>query len=156
MGIILDVYWGCRICVVINGSSPWVQIFRGFLGFVGIFVLPRVFSTDRHSPAIPLMLAWISGNCPTETKRSLGLSVAVSLGNTIPIALPWAFSLGAGPRFFVGYAICTGLLVFACLLALGIHWYFRWENAKADREYGTVTGTEKIEDDEDVRFRYFD
>jgi hypothetical protein len=119
-----------------------------------------LYSTTRglsanSSPALPLMLAWISGNCPTETKRSLGLSIAVSVGNTIPIALPWAFSLGAGPRFFVGYAICTGLLVFSCLLALGIHWYFRWENDKADREYGTVTGKEKIEDDEDVRFRYF-
>jgi len=122
---------------------------------MGIFVLSIWGRETNDSPAIPLMLAWISGNCPTETKRSLGLSIAVSLGNTIPIALPWAFSLGAGPRFFVGYAICTGLLLFASLFALGIHWYCRWENAKMDGEFGTSTGNERVEGDDDVKFRYF-
>jgi len=126
---------------------------------MGIFVITLNFvglaKLTIGSPALPLTLAWISGNCPTETKRSLGLSVAVSVGNTIPIALPWAFSLGAGPRFFVGYAICTGLLVFACLLALGIHWYCRWENAKMDREFGISTAKERVEGDDDVHFRYF-
>jgi hypothetical protein len=77
------------------------------------------------------------------------------MGNTIPIALPWTYPITAAPDFFVGFAICTGLLVLACILAVGLHFYCRWENKRADQEYGRTSGKEKIDGDEDVRFRYF-
>lgn len=91
----------------------------------------------------------------TETKRSLGLSVAVTVGNSLPIALTWSFPLSAEPNYFLGFAVCTGLEVLGCILAGVLHVYCRWENAKADRKYGTMSGKEKIAGDEDVRFRYF-
>lgn len=118
------------------------------------------------SPAIPLTLAWVSGNCmcdfnasltlgATETKRSLGLSITISLGNTLSIALPWMFPTLDEPDFFLGVAICTGLLVLGCILAFSIHWYCRWENNRADRLYGITNDKARVEDDEDIRFRYF-
>ena len=125
----------------------------------------QTFKLTWCSPAIPLTLAWISANCTsaieltnvgaTETKRSLGLSIAVSVANSIPIALPWSFSDSASPGFFLGFALCTALLVFAGILAVVLHIYCRWENALADRQYGLATGKERVDGDEDVRFRYF-
>jgi len=91
----------------------------------------------------------------TETKRSLGLSVTISLGNTLPIALPWMFPPSAAPGYFVGLALCTGLMLFAALLATALHLYCRWENKRADREYGARSDKEQVESDEDVRFRLF-
>lgn len=85
----------------------------------------------------------------------MGLSIAVTVGNSLPIALPWSFPLSAEPDYFLGFAVCTGLEVLGCILAGALHVYCRWENARADRQYGTVSGKEEIEGDEDVRFRYF-
>lgn len=134
---------------------PGLRYFAVFLVSWGSLYFFPGYDSLNDSPALPLTLAWISGNCATETKRSLGLSVAVSMGNTIPIALPWAFSLTAAPRFFVGYAVCTGLLVFACVLSLVLHWYCLWENGKMDREYGNSSGKVRVDGDDDVNFRYF-
>ena len=91
----------------------------------------------------------------SETKRSLGLSIAISVGNSLPIAIPWVFPLSAAPDYFLGFALCTGFLVFGALLAIGLHLYCRWENAKSDREYGESSMTGRVTSDDDVRFRYF-
>jgi hypothetical protein len=120
---------------------------------MGDIVYP-IRNVANFSPAIPLILAWISGNCATETKRSLGLSIAVSLGNSIPIALPWSFPSSSQPEYYLGLAVCTGMIGFGCMLAGCLHVYLRWENRRSDQEYGTSTGKERVEGDEDVRFRY--
>jgi hypothetical protein len=47
------------------------------------------------------------------------------------------------------------LLCLGCVLAWVIHWYCRWENRRADRQYGLTSDIARIDGDEDVRFRYF-
>lgn len=91
----------------------------------------------------------------TETKRSLGLSIAVSAGNSLPIAIPWTFPASHAPDYFLGFALCTGFLVFGALLAIALHVYCRWENARSDHEYGDASMEERVLSDDDVRFRYF-
>jgi len=77
------------------------------------------------------------------------------MGNSLPIAVPWVFPLSASSDYFLGFALCTGFLVFGALLAICLHLYCRWENAKSDRKYGESSMTERVTSDEDVCFRYF-
>jgi hypothetical protein len=98
--------------------------------------------------------AWLIEGA-SETKRSLGLSIAISMGNSLPIAIVWTFPLSAAPDYFLGFALCMGFLVFGALLATGLHIYCRWENARSDQEYGEASMEERVLSDKDVRFRYF-
>ena len=65
------------------------------------------------------------------------------------------FPVADEPWYFVGLAVCTGLLIFGFILAGVIRWYCQWENNRADRQYGIASDKARVEDDEDIRFRFF-
>ncbi|GAA5880205.1 hypothetical protein JCM3774_006085 [Rhodotorula dairenensis] len=109
---------------------------------------------------IPLIMAWVSGNSPSESQRAVSLGMLNTVGQCLSILAAFLFPSNEGPRFVKG---ATTNLAFQCLglvLALSMTTYYRRENRRRDTvEGGRPPKGMRIENvntlyDRAVGFRY--
>ncbi|BGO98287.1 putative High-affinity nicotinic acid transporter (putative) [Rhodotorula toruloides] len=85
---------------------------------------------------IPLIMAWVSNNSPSESQRAVGLGMLNSVGQCLSILASFLFPKAEGPRFVKGESVNLAFQAFGLVIALGMTLYFRWENARRDKREG--------------------
>ncbi|GAA5988271.1 hypothetical protein JCM10908_002144 [Rhodotorula pacifica] len=85
---------------------------------------------------IPLIMAWVSGNSPSESQRAASLGALNSLGQCLSILAAFLFPAAEGPHFVKGCAVNIAFQGLGFVLAAGMTTYYRLQNGKRDREEG--------------------
>ncbi|BGO88676.1 hypothetical protein NBRC10512v2_000621 [Rhodotorula toruloides] len=85
---------------------------------------------------IPLIMAWVSNNSPSESQRAVGLGMLNSVGQCLSILASFLFPKAEGPRFVKGESVNLAFQAFGLVIALCMTLYFRWENARRDKREG--------------------
>ncbi|GAA6041223.1 hypothetical protein JCM8097_008351 [Rhodosporidiobolus ruineniae] len=109
---------------------------------------------------IPIIMAWVSNNSPSESGRAVSLGMLNSVGQCLSILASFLFPSVEGPRFTKG---CKVNIAFQCLgfaIVLAMTLYYRFENARRDRKEGgrpvkgmRIEGVQETYD-KTVGFRY--
>ncbi|POY71015.1 hypothetical protein BMF94_5940 [Rhodotorula taiwanensis] len=109
---------------------------------------------------IPLIMAWVSGNSPSESQRATSLGMLNTVGQCLSILASFMFPAAEGPRFVKGTLLNVAFQAFGLVLAACMTTYYRLENRKRDeREGGRPPKGMRIENisteyDRAVGFRY--
>ncbi|BGP56093.1 hypothetical protein JCM8202v2_003704 [Rhodotorula sphaerocarpa] len=85
---------------------------------------------------IPLLMAWISANSPSESQRAASLGSLNSVGQCLSILATFSFPAREGPRFVRGCAENVAFQSFGFLLAAGMTTYYRRMNQIRDEREG--------------------
>jgi len=86
---------------------------------------------------IGLIIAWYTHNLGSETKKAAGVPMFMAIGQCGSILGSHIYPSTEGPRYIKGFAISCALHFLACLCSLILSAYYRYENRRRDREYGT-------------------
>ncbi|CAG7852679.1 Uncharacterized transporter C1683.12 [Serendipita indica DSM 11827] len=108
--------------------------------------------------AIPLIMAWVSNNSPSQSQRATGLGMLNSVGQCLSILAAFIFPSREGPKWHKGFGVNLAFNLLAICISLGLTIYFRTENRKRDQREGgrPAEGTPLKFDnyDRSVGFRY--
>ncbi|BGP29184.1 hypothetical protein JCM10296v2_000922 [Rhodotorula toruloides] len=85
---------------------------------------------------IPLIMAWVSNNSPSESQHAVGLGMLNSVGQCLSILASFLLPKVEGPRFVKGEYVNLAFQAFGLVIALCMTLYFRWENARRDKREG--------------------
>ncbi|PVF99566.1 MFS general substrate transporter [Serendipita vermifera] len=86
--------------------------------------------------AIPLIMAWVSNNSPSQSQRATGLGLLNSVGQCLSILAAFIFPSKEGPKWHKGFGVNLAFNLMAILIATGLTAYFRWENNRRDNAEG--------------------
>lgn len=126
-------------------------------------VLAGVLLIQFNVAVTPIMYSWVAANIAGNTKRPIVTALAACAFNLGNIIGPQTFQARDAPQYIpakitIMATVCSGALISVVLML-----YYRWENARRDREYG-VNGQrneaearenwEDMTDRENTTFRY--
>jgi len=106
---------------------------------------------------IGLTIAWYAHNLGSETKKAAGVPMFMAIGQCGSVLGSHIYPTGDGPRYIKGFSIGCGLMFIAGFVALGLAFYYTYENKRRDRKYGNmIEGKVDTENDADrsTSFRY--
>jgi len=86
--------------------------------------------------AIPLIMAWVSNNSPSQSQRATALGLLNSVGQCLSILAAFIFPSNEGPRWHKGFGVNLAFNLLAVIISLGLTAWFRWENKRRDRAEG--------------------
>jgi MFS family permease len=151
--------------------GPWIA-FMAVIAAVGFLVLATTTSTGVRYFAmfltinifvcVALILAWVSNNSGTDSKRAGGIAVLNIIGQCGPILGTRVFPAADGPFYRKGMWICCGFCFFVGILALMLSYLLWRENKKRDQLYGEGSGVDAFDErvdagslgDKAAAFRY--
>ena len=79
--------------------------------------------------AVGIPITWVVSNQPRYAKRALANGVQITVGNASGIAAPFLYVTSQAPYYRTGYAGNMGLLGLAMCIYLGMHIYYKRQNA---------------------------
>ncbi|GAA5968251.1 hypothetical protein JCM8115_006170 [Rhodotorula mucilaginosa] len=85
---------------------------------------------------IPLIMAWVSGNSPSESQRAVSLGMLNSVGQCLSILAAFLFPANEGPRYVKGALTNLAFQCLGLVLALSMTTYYRTVNARKDAAEG--------------------
>jgi hypothetical protein len=97
-----------------------------FLASAGIF------------PAIANILPWVLNNQGNDERRGAGIILLNAIGQCGPLLGTRMYPEDEGPFYVKGQAVCAAFMFFVVLLAVLLRMVLAWENARLDREFGTL------------------
>ncbi|KIM19542.1 hypothetical protein M408DRAFT_334360 [Serendipita vermifera MAFF 305830] len=86
--------------------------------------------------AIPLIMAWVSNNCPSQSQRATNLGMLNSIGQCLSILAAFIFPTPEGPTWRKGFGVNLAFNLLAIIIALSLTAYFRMENRRRDQREG--------------------
>lgn len=86
--------------------------------------------------AIPLIMAWTSNNCGSQSQRATALGLLNSVGQCLSILAAFLFPAEEGPRWKKGFGVNLAFSCLAICLALGMSLHYRRENRRRDQVEG--------------------
>jgi len=89
---------------------------------------------------VAIILAWVSNNSATDSKRAGGLWILTTTGQCGPLLGINIFPLTEAPYYRKGMWICCGFCLFVVGLASRLSLFLFRENRRRDRVYGKGTG----------------
>jgi len=89
-------------------------------------------------PCIGLTIAWYTHNLGSESKKAAGVPMFMAIGQCGAVLGSHLYPNIDKPRYIKGFSVGCGLMFVACFIALGLSTYYRMENKRRDREYGTL------------------
>jgi hypothetical protein len=112
--------------------------------------------------SVAIILAWVTNNSGTDSKRAGGLWILATGGQCGPILGTKVFPSTEGPYYRKGMWICCGFCFFVFALATTLSFLLRMENRRRDKVYGKGTGVDAFDEnvdagslgDEAPNFRY--
>jgi hypothetical protein len=81
----------------------------------------------------PVAIVWLANNLSGHYKRAVGLAVQVGFGNVGGIIASNIFQTNQSPRFYVGYSVSLGMLLFGGIMATVLAVGLTMENKKRER-----------------------
>ncbi|KAK2738361.1 hypothetical protein FQN55_000569 [Onygenales sp. PD_40] len=101
----------------------------------------------------PVAIVWLANNLSGHYKRAIGLAIQVGFGNIGGIIASNLFVQDLGPRYFAGYGVALGMMVFCGVMSTVMAVGLMWENRKREEGKRGVVAGENLGDD-DARFRF--
>ncbi|EJU04331.1 MFS general substrate transporter [Dacryopinax primogenitus] len=86
--------------------------------------------------SIGLAISWFPYNIGSESKRAAGIPLFQAIGQCGSVLGANLFPNAEAPRYFLGFGVSCGLLYLTGFCALCLTAYYRYENARRDRQYG--------------------
>ena len=96
--------------------------------------------------SVAIILAWVTNNSATDSKRAGGLWILTTVGQCGPILGTSVFPTDEGPYYRKGMWICCGFCFFVFVLAMTLSLLLRRENRRRDRVYGKGTGVDAFDE----------
>lgn len=101
--------------------------------------------------AFQIILSWVSSTIPRpKAKRAVALALATAISNATNISTAYLYPKEDGPMYRKGCIVLTVAEVSCAVASLGLRWWLKRDNEKADR----ATGLEGVENGEGDTFRY--
>ncbi|KZT51833.1 MFS general substrate transporter [Calocera cornea HHB12733] len=124
---------------------------------VGVRYFATFLITSSTYTVIGLSIAWFPYNMGSESKRAAGIPVFQSIGQCGSICGSNIFPTADAPRYFKGFGLSCGFSFATALVAAAMTVFFRYENARRDREYGVIDRNAPVDTsdaDDSKGFRY--
>jgi predicted MFS family arabinose efflux permease len=100
--------------------------------------------------SVAIILAWVTNNSGTDSKRAGGLWILSTVGQCGPILGTRVFPANGGPYYRKGMWICCGFCFFVFGLATTLSLLLRRENKRRDSVYGKGTGVDAFDESVDA------
>ncbi len=95
--------------------------------------------------AIPLIMAWQSGNCGAESQRAVSLGMLNTVGQCLAILAAFSFPTAEAPKYVKGCALNIAFQALGLVLALAHSAYYRIENRRRDKREGKPVKGETLD-----------
>ncbi|KKZ63810.1 hypothetical protein EMCG_01914 [[Emmonsia] crescens] len=124
---------------------------------VGVRYMAVFFVTSGCYVVQPVTIVWLANNLGGHYKRAVGLAIQVGIGNIGGIIASNVFVRSQGPRYFVGYGVSLGMMIFcgvmSTIFAIGLARENRIREA-GGRDDRLGSGELENMGDDDPRFRF--
>ena len=100
--------------------------------------------------SVAIILAWVSNNSATDSKRAGGLWILTTIGQCGPLVGINIFPPTEAPYYRKGMWICCGFCFFVVGLASTLSFLLFRENQRRDRVYGKGTGVNAFDETADA------
>ncbi|KAJ2927563.1 hypothetical protein H1R20_g9531, partial [Candolleomyces eurysporus] len=81
----------------------------------------------------PMLIVWGTDNAAPDTMRAVVSAAICGIGALGSIIAVWTYIPSDGPDYRTGNSIVLAAVTCSCLVAIGLTFYIKWENAKRDR-----------------------
>ncbi|KAJ2917847.1 hypothetical protein MD484_g2542, partial [Candolleomyces efflorescens] len=81
----------------------------------------------------PMLIVWGTDNAAPDTMRAVVSAAICGIGALGSIIAVWTYIPSDGPDYKTGNSIVLAAVTCSCLVAIGLTFYIKWENAKRDR-----------------------
>jgi hypothetical protein len=96
--------------------------------------------------SVAIILAWVTNNSGTDSKRAGGLWILATVGQCGPILGTRVFPASQGPYYRPGMWICCGFCFLVFGLATTLSLLLKRENNRRDKVYGKGTGVDAFDE----------
>lgn len=106
---------------------------------------------------VPMIVGWVTANTPSHSQRAMGLGMLNTVGQCAAVGMSYAFPIKDTPHYRLGLGLNVGFTILGAVLALAMTAYYKYENARRDREEGEVDQSKlNVQEDFDLAkgFRY--
>ncbi|KZT53028.1 MFS general substrate transporter [Calocera cornea HHB12733] len=87
---------------------------------------------------IGISISWFPYNMGSESKRAAGIPIFQAIGQCGSILGSNLYPNADAPKYIKGFGVSCAFNYLVSFIALGLTLYFRYENARRDREYGKI------------------
>ncbi|KAJ7826789.1 major facilitator superfamily domain-containing protein [Mycena olivaceomarginata] len=82
---------------------------------------------------IPLIISWQTGNTASQSQRAASLGMLNAVGQCLSVLAAFLFPSGEGPKFVKGTSTNIAFSTLGLILTLFMAAYYRYENARRDK-----------------------
>ena len=100
--------------------------------------------------SVAMILAWVTNNSGTDSKRAGGLWILTTIGQCGPLLGTSVFPSLEGPYYRKGMWVCCAFCFFVCAMATSLSLLLRRENRRRDAVYGKGTGVDAFDESVDA------
>ncbi|GAA5885824.1 hypothetical protein JCM6882_007574 [Rhodosporidiobolus microsporus] len=90
------------------------------------------------APCIAATITWCGNNFSPVLKRGTSMGMMFTTGNSGGIISSFIYRTQDRPHYRIGHGVGLGFAAMALFLSIFLHFYFKAENARRDRKYGTL------------------
>jgi MFS family permease len=133
---------------------------NAFVAGIGFVIMGTVTSTGVRYFAIflctlifvsvAMILAWVTNNSGTDSKRAGGLWILTTIGQCGPLLGTSVFPATDAPYYRMGMWVCCSFCFFVFVLAMMLSLLLRRENRRRDALYGKGTGVDAFDENVDA------
>lgn len=121
----------------------------------GISYVGTIFAAAGIYPSTAIVLSWPAANVSGQTKRATATAMTITIGNLGAVLGTQLYIPKTAPRWYLGHGFALGYLVANICVACTLWYTLSRENkAKEERLSRGEVRSEKIENDEDVRWLF--
>ncbi|KAG9252848.1 major facilitator superfamily domain-containing protein [Emericellopsis atlantica] len=135
--------------ILLANTDP---VHRPGLSYAGTFL-----TAGGIYPATALVLSWPAINVSGQTKRAVGNTMQITIGNCGAVLGTQLYRSGDGPRFIVGHSFALGYLWANVVVCTSLWWVLRKENKRREAICEEVKAVGELGDwpgDKDPRWRF--
>jgi MFS family permease len=143
----------------VHNRGAFVAV-NAFIAATGFLIMATVSSTPVRYFAIflcvlifvsvAIILAWVTNNSGTDSKRAGGLWILATVGQCGPLLGTSVFPSTEGPYYRRGMWICCAFCFFVFVLATTLSVLLRRENHRRDKLYGKGSGVDAFDENVDA------
>ncbi|KAL2880401.1 hypothetical protein SGCOL_004118 [Colletotrichum sp. CLE4] len=126
-------------------------------GKPGVSYLGTFFAAAGIYPATALVLSWPAINVSGQTKRAVGNSMQITIGNLGAVLGTQLYRANDGPRYIVGHSFALGYLLANIVVCGILYFVLKGENKRREAIAPEVQAIGDLEDwpgDKDPRWRF--
>jgi peptidoglycan/LPS O-acetylase OafA/YrhL len=112
--------------------------------YFALFLCPLIFVS------VAMIVAWVTNNSGTDSKRAGGLWILTTIGQCGPLLGTSVFPFNEAPYYRKGMWVCCAFCFFVFVLATSLSLLLRRENKRRDALFGKGTGVDAFDENLDA------